>query len=492
MRQTLAPIWWFWRRKHRAADGGQSEPALGDATVTAFDTTVTNDLSPDGFTWAAVRGAFVEDAFGKLVIYAQRYNANTRQCYFVISNDRGATWVDNAGISGGEGFLIRGDIAYDAARDCLHSLIVTANPQDGGIIYRRYSITRDEDDAITSIARVSGVSVVLDDAGADNGNGLDFPTILMPDADTLLAAWAIRTATGGEIRCAVCDLASDDDAGGDAGNWTHIGIDSTTTIGAAPAVDSYTIPFTQAATAIPYFSVLHLASGDLRLVLSNGSTNAYVTMRAVSDAPAHWDSLSTPVTLSAQRRAGTDAGYEFKEQLISQLTEDAGGTCYVGLATWKDDTDGDTWGVYAIAADDSLSASVDAFSAGGAHPYAPTGDVAYDATADRLVVTYDGGAIDGTIGLLNTDLTEAQAYAQFTAHEVDIPVIATTRLDDQVLVIWRVKGNPPQDGEYALIPWGAAAGGGDEPQADPGSILLTDTDGAYLLDTDGAYLQEPV
>lgn len=33
--------------------------------------------------------------------------------------------------------------------------------------------------------------------------------------------------------------------------------------------------------------------------------------------------------------------------------------------------------------------------------------------------------------------------------------------------------------------------GASEPEADPGSILLVDADGAYLLDDDGAYLQEP-
>ncbi len=248
--------------------GATIDPQLGVPTIAALNTTVTNDLSPDGFTWAAVHGACVVDSFGKLTVYAQRYNANTRQCFFVFSNDSGATWTDNAGVSGGEGFLTRGDIVYDVARDCFHSLIVTTSPSAGGIIYRRYSITRDGSNNITSIARVPGVSVVLDDAAADDGNALEFPTILMPDPHTLLAAWTIRTtAPGGEIRCCKCNITSDADAGGTASNWVHIGVNSTTTIGAAPAVASYTIPFAQTtASAAIYFSLLQLASGDLRWV----------------------------------------------------------------------------------------------------------------------------------------------------------------------------------------------------------------------------------
>lgn len=435
-----------------------SAPQLGAATVAALDTTVTNDLSPDGFTWAAVRGACVVDAFGKLAIYAQRYNANTRQCYFVWSNDSGATWADNAGISGGEGFLTRGDIVYDAARDCFHSLIVTTNPSDGGIIYRRYSITRDGSNNITSVARVVGVSVVLDDAGADNSNGLEFPTILMPDANTLLAAWTVRTtAPGGEIRASKCDITSNADAGGTASNWVHLGLSSTTTIGAAPAVGSYTIPFSQGtANNLIYFSLLQLASGDLRWVYHSGPTpGSWRTRRSIKNAAVTWSTLGTPVTLTNVQRAGTDTGYSLKNQLVSQQSE-SNGVVFVGLATWKANATGDTWGVYAIAADDSLATSVDVYSAGGAHSYAPTGDCAYDSTANRLIVTYEQTTTqDGYIGLLlPSNLSTAQAFAAFeTATDIDIPLIASTRVNGSALILWRVAGSPPQAGNSALLAW---------------------------------------
>jgi hypothetical protein len=435
-----------------------SANTVGAATVAAMNTTVTNDLSPDGITWAAVRGSVVVDQYGKMVVYAQRYNANTRLCYFVISNDSGATWADNTGIVGGEGFLTRGDIVYDAARDCFHGLIMATNPSDGGIIYRRYSITRDGSNNITSIARVGGVSVVLDDAGADNNNALEFPTIIMPDSNTLLAAWTIRTTSpGGEIRCCKCNITSNADAGGTASNWVHIGVNSTTTIGSPPAVASYTIPFTQGtAASIPYFSILQLVSGDLRWVYYTGATaNAYATRRSVRNAAVTWNTLSIAVTITNVQRSGTDTGYSLKSQLISQQSERAG-VVFVGLATWKSNAAGDTWGVYAIAANDSVATSVDVYSAGGAHSYAPTGDCAYDNTANRIVVTYDQTTtVDGYIGLLNpADLSTTQAFAAFeTSADVDIPVIGSTRMNGRVLIVYRVAGSPPQIGKTARLVW---------------------------------------
>lgn len=435
-----------------------SNPQLAAASVAAMNTTVTNDLSPDGFTWAAVRGSAAVDQYGKIAVYAQRYNANARQCYFVYSNDSGATWVDNTGIAGGEGFLTRGNIVYDAARDCFHGLIVTTNPSDGGIIYRRYSITRDGSNNITSIARVAGVSVVLDNAAANNSNGLEFPTIIMPDANTLLAAWTIRTTSpGGEIRCCKCDITSNPDAGGTASNWVHIGVNSTTTIGAAPAVASYTIPFTQASGgALTYFSLLQLVSGDLRWIYHSGPVSgSWATRRSIRNAAVTWNSLGAPVTITNVQRAGTDTGYTLKNQLVSQQSERAG-VVYIGLATWKSNADGDTWGVYAIAADDTLSTSVDIYSAGGAHSYAPTGDCAYDSTANRIVVTYEQTTTqDGYVGLLApADLSTAQAFAAFeTATNIDIPLIASTRLGGNVLILWRVAGSPPQIGKSARLAW---------------------------------------
>jgi hypothetical protein len=332
-------------------------------------------------------------------------------------------------------------------------------PSVGGVIYRRYSITRDGSNNITSIARVGGVSVVLDDAGGNDSNVLEFPTIIMPDGNTVLASWTIATAApGGEIRCAKVDITSNADAGGTASNWVHIGVNSTTTLGIAPEVASYTIPFTQTSAKVPtYFAVWQLASGDLRWVYHNGGApGLYATKRSIKNAAVTWNSFGSPVTITNVQRAGTDTGYSLKGQLISQQSESAG-VVFVGLATWKSNAAGDTWGVYALAADDSVATSADVYSAGGAHSYAPTGDCAYDSTANRIIVTYDQTTtVDGYIGLLNpADLSTAQAFTAFeSSADVDIPVIGSTRVGGEALIIYRVAGSPPQIGKTARLNWG--------------------------------------
>lgn len=432
-------------------------PSLGPASVAAMNTAATNDLTADGFTWAAQHGAFVIDQYGHRIVYAQQWNGGTALCYFVFSNDQGATWADNTGIAGGEPFINRGSFVYDAARDCLHGLILTTNPSAGGVIYRRYSITRDGSNAITSIARVAGVSVVLDDVGGSDANGLEFPTLLMPNANTLLAAWTARTtAPGGEIRACKCDITSNADAGGTAANWVHLGLNSTTTIGSAPAVGSYTIPFTQAVgNNLTYFSLRLLASGDLRWVYHSGPTpGTWATRRSVKNAAVTWDSLSTPATITNVQRAGTDTGYSLKNQLPSQLTEDAAGATYVGLATWKSNAAGDTWGVYAISAADAVT-SADLYSAGGAHSYAPTGDAAWDATAQRLIVTYEKTTTQfAYVQLLTSALASAQVETALNTSVVtDIPLIWSPRQNGAALFGWRQAGSPPQPGYAASMRW---------------------------------------
>lgn len=438
-------------------------PSLGAASFAQQNTTVTDDMSPDGMNWAAMAGAFQVDQYGKFVQYVQRYNSNTRLSYFLISNDGGATWADNTGIVGGEGFLMRGDIVYDSARDCFHGLLVTTNPTDGGIIYRRYSITRDGSNNITSIARVVGVSVVLDDAGASNSNALEFPTIRMLDANTLFASWTIGVnAAGGEIRCARCDITSDADAGGTASNWVHLGVNSTTTIGAAPAVGSYTIPFTQATGAVvTYFAVKLLASGDIRWVYHTGPTPGTWRTRRLVKSGASWTSLSAAADITNVQRAGTDAGYSLKNQLVSQLTEDAAGTVYVGLATWASDVLGDTWTLYSISGADAIAGPTNAYSAGGAHSYAPTGDCAYDATSGRIVATYiiSGAGVEyAYVGLYTTALAVAQAPAAvFSTAPVDIPLIAQVRRSGRLLMAFRDTVDtptPPYTGWYGSVAWG--------------------------------------
>jgi hypothetical protein len=432
------------------AAGHAAAPSVGSPSFALINTTFTNDLSPDGMTWAAQRGAFLVDQYGVLIQYIQRQNGGTRLCYYVYSNDSGATWNDNSGISGGEGFLARGAIVYDSTRDCIHELIVTLNPGDGGIIYRRISITRDGSHHITSLARVAGVSLSMDDPSG----GAEFPTIIMPDANTLLAAWTATTGSGGEIRCCKCDITSDADAGKTAANWVHIGVNSTTTIGSAPAVGSYTIPFTQASAVLTYFNLIQLAGGDLRWVYHSGAVpGAWRTRRSVKSATNVWNSLSSPVTITNVQRSGTDTGYTLKNQLVSQPSRNSADTVFVGLATWKDNANGDTWGAYAITSADAVT-NADVYSAGGAHSYAPTGDCVYDSTSDRVVVSYEKTTTQFSyIVLLKTDLTSAQAETLLSnAAVIDIPLLYP-RNSGKLYSFYRKAGSPPQPGYFGTMTW---------------------------------------
>lgn len=422
---------------------------LGSAAFADMNTTYTNDLSADGITWAGQHGAAVFDSFGKFVQYGQRYNANTKLCAYWVSNDSGATFVDRSPSGAGEGFLTRGAIVYDAGRDCLHRVCITENAGDGGMIYRRDAITRDGSNNITAIARQ--VSVSLDDPSS----GTEFSTILMTDANTLLIAWIARTPSGGEVRSCKCDITANLNAGGTASNWVHIGVNSTTTIGSAPLVASYTIPYTQAAAVFTYFTVLQLASGDLRWVYHSGAApGQYRTRRSVRSAANVWNSLSTPAAVVDVQRAGTDTGYTEKPQLISQLSEDGSGNVYVGLATWASNALGDTWGIYKIAAADT-SSGADVYNAGGVHTYAPTGDCVYDSSSGQVVVSYEPTTTEDAVVRLYTTALVAASAAQtvYSAQDVDIPLIYKANQSGKLYMGWRVQGSPPQHGMFGSLPW---------------------------------------
>lgn len=427
-----------------------TNPTLSSPTQALIGTTFGNDLSADGMTWDAVNGAFAIDSFGKYVQYIQRYNGGTKLCYFIYSNDKGATWVDNAGVVGGEGFLSRGAIVYDAGRDCFHGLIVTESPSAGGIIYRRYTIARDGSNNITSIARVGGVSLSMDDASQGN----DFPTLIMTDANTLLAAWTARTALGGEIRGCKCDLTGNANAGGTDTNWVNIGVNSTTTIGSAPTVGSYTIIFTQASAVFTYFALKQMASGDLGWFYHSGAApGQWRWRRSVRNAANSWNSLSSPVVVSNMQVAGTDTGYSLKNQLISELVE-AGGVVFAAAPVWLSNAAGDTVRLFAISAADVVTVAT-VYSAGGAHSYAPTCALAYDATSGRLIVNYLK-TVTSFPYLQTFDTTLAAQQAE-TAIETtvicDIPLLVFARDAGKLGFAYRKQGSPPQPGYFGTMVW---------------------------------------
>lgn len=438
-----------------------SEPALSGASFAQLGTTYGNDGSPDQITWPAVRGAFLIDSHDKYAQYIQRYNGNTRKCAFVRSNDAGASWADDEPAAGGEGFLLRGSAVYDAGRDVIHRLVLTTNPGDGGIIYRQDAITRDGSGNITDITRTVSNATGMDNAASS----YEFPTLIMPDANTLVAAWTASTGSGGEIRACKCDLSGSSTAGGTESNWVHLGLNSTTTIGGAPNVGSYTIIFTQGGAALTYFALKLLASGDLGWLYHSGpSPGQYRWRRSVKNAAVTWNSLSTPVAVSSVQRAGTDAGYGTgvgegpKAQLIGQLTEDASGNVYGFLATWKDNTNGDTSSVVKVSSAEAVTL-LDLYSAGGKHSYAPTGDAAYDSGSGRVVASYINTTNQYAYLALVNPATMATTFGPslaFNSAPVDIPVIVSPRQGGKVLLSFRDTVNsptPPYTAWFGTLTW---------------------------------------
>lgn len=418
----------------------RSPPSLEGASFAYQNTTVTNDLGADGYSWPQARPLLL-DKHGNVISLAQRYNTINQRHFFVWSAD-GQTWTDNPSNTGhdsapGEAFFERGCVAYDPDQDALHVLWITVNPGDGGVIYRAYDIAY-SGSAITAINRRLGVSVVLD--GTNTADHYQHPIMLhLDDAaygahGALLAVWSARKGTNGEVRASMCVLGSSGTTGGTVGNWAAPVSASTTTLASCQPDAAYSALVAQNNGAIPYPSIGRKSSGthagDVYLVYASAALGgAWRWRRLVWDATANdWSNAMTADTVICQvARAGTDTGYTLKNQLGTFVHEDtARDRMVVGVATWKSDADGDTFGFVLIDAADAVE-QVDVYSASGVHSFAPTGDVRYDAVARRIVVSwltsddefvhlrlYDGAATAGSI---------VTAYDAVSPAGADIPLL---------------------------------------------------------------------
>ena len=145
--------------------------SAGDVSIAASGLSLMSGAAPtnglltaDGFTWAQ-GNPMVIDNFGKYIVLSQWLSGGSNTNSFVVSNDDGNSWVypTHTGMASasGELFLIRGSMAYDSINDLVHVLWNAADPGDG-VIYRRYSISRDGSNNITGFTRVSGVNLQLD------------------------------------------------------------------------------------------------------------------------------------------------------------------------------------------------------------------------------------------------------------------------------------------------------------------------------------------
>jgi len=431
-----------------------------DTASAAFvpqNTASTNAMGPDGYNWTqgGMRGPIAVDAYGKIIAIAEDAGGNHT---FVYSNDSGATWAESLSL----GFLTRGALAYNATDDTL-LVLWAAQAMTDGILFRRYTISRDGTHAITGMAAAGAGYTVLD---AETTGTMDYqhPCILwLSDTGahgTVICAWCSRnTGTGGtgnEIR-AVMRTLTNTAADLLAANWTHLGVASATTIGNAPGSASYTALLANVTTGIPHAALTRLANGDLFLAYHDGTTTAgtmagnCVFRRAAWNGSV-WSALTSPTTLGAVKRSGTDTGYANKGDLLSKIVQDGAGNAYIGLATWKGNASGDTWSIAQITPADVVTLT-DVYSASGAHSYAPTGDLDYDTASGRLVTSYIKTTTQAAYAQLYSGTTRTQdELLLFDGAPVDIPLIRTCVLTNKLAVLLR-DTNTPHLGWWGSVTW---------------------------------------
>lgn len=454
-----------------AARAGGGGVALGGASFAEINTSLTNDFGPDGMTWAQA-WPVCTDAFGKLIMACQNDTGSGIQ--YLYSNDGGATWADNTGTTGNgsvgsiETFITRSALAYAPVGDWLWALHVTTNGGDGGAFLRRYSVTRDGSNNITAIDRDYTASCVLED---DANASCRQPILLYESgAQQLVALWAIADADTGEIHgsCRVLENNADDLT---AANWLRLAGstgDDASTIASTKSANISVLTPDYASHLTPAACLIRNGAnaGDLALFWQPALTTEKVYYRRFVHGSESWASPTTPLEVASTVRAGSTTIRQLYE-VLSKPVEDGDGNLYVAYASWKDDTDGDTWAVAKVDTDDALAGTVDVYSAGGAFDpalYALTGDICYDADTGLLVVTHvtsgGVGSNDGVAQLVTTALAlQGGALTFFDAsaggnEDVDIPLIyqdhgtGETRLNGDLLVLFRDTRNqtPPYHG----------------------------------------------
>lgn len=426
------------------------------------NTTATNDMAADGYNFAQAKPIMI-DQYGKIILWAERYNSNSSRHVIVVSNDSGSTWTEptRTGFydASGEGFLTRASCAYDSVNDLLHCLW-SATASTDGIIYRRYSFTRDGSNNITGVTRVAGINLQLDFEVTGTMQYEEPSMIWLSNGGAngeILAVWSARnTGTGSgtnknEIRASMRVL-SNTAADNTAGNWAAPVTADTTGIGNAPSV-AYSIITQNNFGGITYSSILRKSSntnsGDIYVAFYNGDSSGtpkyqFRRMRWNSGSSNWSTGLSSIVDLSNMVISGADTGYSLKNQLISQLSEDTtNDRVYVGFPVWKSNVLGDTQSFVYIDSADTVSSRVDIYSASGAHTYAPTLDAWYDNTSRRLIYSYIKNDKFAYIQTYNGTTLDQSETTLFNSVGVDIPLIYPGRVNSKLFFLFRDTVNTP-------------------------------------------------
>lgn len=406
---------------------GHPGEVLGAPAFALQNYTDADQLGPDGYTWAQ-GNPIVVDKFGQIVQIAQIGSSHT----FVWSSDGGANW-DRNGTSWP--FLQRGSIAYDSRNDIFHVLWQATSGSDG-MIYRRYTPSRDGSNNLTGFSQVAGINLQLE---ADGAIGTYLPVLIwLDDADygtygALVAIWGASNASQGQVHAAMRVL-SNTTADHNGANWRRL--DGGTSGDTGLIASTYGVP-TTAVTAAQGTHVGVAAArkragtnvGDLYVAYLVHQGECYFLRFPWQPSTDNWGAPTAPALLfDAITGSGRTEGQEF--ELLSKWAEDVGGDAmYVAGSRWDGATNGETWSVYRVDAADTIAKLADAHSVGGQFQpadYALTGDIAFDNTSGTLIsahVTSGAGTNDAVLRVYDRAGTLIQSATVFTTADVDIPLI---------------------------------------------------------------------
>jgi hypothetical protein len=440
-----------------------SESILADGTYSNPGTADSDDCSADCLTWSQAP-PWIVDKYGKFILNTQNRTGPTT--HFIFSNDNGSTWTQSAE---GYGFLTRASMAYDSTDDVLH-LIWSATDANDGIIYRRYSITRDGSNNISSIQRMDlGVNLQLDTSAS---RSFDHPIAIWKDDGSahgsLVAIWAKSGSNLAEVRASMRQL-SMTDADGVAGNWAALDGTGDTFATDPPAVDADKIYGSTTTGSSGVAAKIRGGDGahkdDLYLFpsidISGGGTSAVLAYRmAWSSGSSNWSGGTTSLgTVGQINQSG--GGYSLKYQLISKpVIDTTNDRLYISWARWKDGGDGDTVSFAYLDSADTISSVTDVYSALGTHSYAPAMDISYDNTGQQLYVAYITSTTNGANGSILYKTFDGSSLSSSTTFytspggsagedgSADIPLMMDDRLEvnDRIYMTFRVNGALPPTG----------------------------------------------
>lgn len=438
-----------------------------DGTYTTLGTGDSLDGSNDAITFSQGR-VWTIDQYGKYIWLTQlRTGPST---HWAWSNDLGANWSQS---SESYAALTRGSVAYDSINDVLH-VIWNATDTNDGIIYRRYTITRDGSNNITSIQRVDSGTVNLQ-LDVSSSRSLEQPVALWVNdgsADgSLVAIWLKQGTSMTEIRGSMRKL-SMTSADGIAGNWQALDNSSDTFSTDPPAVAADKIYGITSSSRVAASAIVRGGSGsrkdDLYVFVAASNSDNILAYRAIwDDTNNDWrGGFQSPVTVGSM---DDSTGYSLKEQLISKPVLDVtNDRLYIGWARWKDISAGDTASIAYLNSTDTASSTIDVYSANGTHSYAPTLDIAYDSTLGEIYISYIESTTNGDNGSINYRTYNGATLSSPTRFytspggsagadgSADIPVLYENRTsNNRLLFAFRVNGAlPPTGGNPHEINWG--------------------------------------